>query len=339
MSGFRTTTVRILGFGALGAITALAPDAHATYSVLLRNSDTGEMGGAVVSCVGDFDLQAIFGYARPATSDPVVFFTQAWYSQSNHEQALVWLEAGDAVDDVLTKLTDSTFDASASERQYHFLQADAALTWTGPDTLPYAAGLTGAYGPWRYSIAGNILTSAHVLESAASSLQTEAGSIEERLIAALEAGNDNDEGDSRCTPLPGDSAYIEVRDPAGAVRISHSVVDTGQANPLSSLRDALGLTPPVSPPRDGTSGPATAATNDSSADGSNTADSTAAPTNSEASTPPPNSPSKMNDQRSVGCDVSRRSRPRNGAWLACAVALGVALRRALRKSPRGAHLA
>lgn len=325
---------RVFGFVALVAITALAPDLHATYSVLLRNTDSGEMGGAVVSCVGDFDLQAIFGYARPAEGDPVVFFTQAWYSESNHAQALTWLDAGEPIDAVLAKLTDPTFDADASERQYHFIQADAALTWTGTETLPYAAGLTGSYGPWRYSVTGNILTSAHVLESAERSLQTESGPIEERLLRALEAGNDNDEGDSRCTPLPGDSAYVEVRDATGAVRVRHSVVDTGQTDPLAAMRDALALTPPVSPTHSTTNETAIAPTaastrGDASNGNSNTGDSNggSAPSNDDSSAPPSPSPSKVNDQRSVGCDVSRGAEPRNATWLACALLLGITLRR------------
>lgn len=334
MSELSRIAARLLGFGALIAITAVAPDVHATYSVLLRNSDSGEMGGAVVSCVGDFDLQAIFGYARPTTGSPVVFFTQAWYSEGNHEQALAWLESGNTIDDVLAKLTDPTFDESASERQYHFLQAGSALTWTGVDTLPYAAGLTGTYGPWRYSIAGNILTSSLVLESAEESLQTEVGSIEERLIGALEAGNDHDEGDSRCTPLPGDSAYIEVRDATGAVRIQHSVVNTGQTNPLTSLRDALALPLPVSPP---SSAPSTAPTSASNDGDSVDSDRTSSSSDSESSAPRPNSPSKLNDQRSVGCDVSRSPRPGDDAWLASAIAVGMALGCTRRKARNQTH--
>lgn len=224
---------------ALAASTTLAtPTASATYSVLLSNVETGELGGAATSCVGDFDLSAIFGYARNQ-DHAVAFFTQALFSEPNHDQALTWLNQGQEVANVLATLTDPTFDDYASERQYHFLPSDEdGTTWTGATTLPYAGGRAGSFGPWRYTLAGNILSSENVLTMAEASVHTLDGTLEERLLAALEAGAQNNEGDSRCSPLPGDSAYIEVRTSNGVSRLRHSVTNTGRGNPLALLREA-----------------------------------------------------------------------------------------------------
>lgn len=227
--------------------------ALATYSILLSNVETGELGGAVTSCVGRFDLSAIFGYARNDTR-AVVFFTQALFSEPNHDQALAWLNAGLEVNAVLAALTDPTFDDYAAERQYHFLPSDAeGTTWTGASTLAYAGGLDGSFGPWRYTIAGNILTGEGVLTRAEASLQVLDGSLEERLLVALEAGAQHAEGDSRCAPLPGDSAYIEVRDQNGVSRLRESVVATQPNNPLAALRRAVSFAAARDETSDGTS--------------------------------------------------------------------------------------
>jgi uncharacterized Ntn-hydrolase superfamily protein len=239
--------------GLVAAAILVAPTALATYSVLLSNVETGEIGGAATSCVGDFDLSAIFGYAENEQR-AVAFFTQGLYSEFNHDQALTWLNEGREVALVRSQLTEEDFDAYVEERQYHFLPSDGdGTTWTGPQTLPYAGGRIGSFGPWRYSLAGNILTSERVLTMAEESLQTAGGTIEERLIAALEAGARNEEGDSRCTPLPGDSAYIEVRDANGVSRLRRSVVDTQPESPLALLRESALPTSSIDTESDATS--------------------------------------------------------------------------------------
>ena len=244
----------------LAVWVTIASGAHATYSVLLSNVETGEQGGAAVSCVGDLDLADIFGYAR-GDERQVVFFTQGLYSDDVRARVGTWLSEGRSIEDVLGAITDSSADAYAEERQFHFLPNDGAgTTWTGSRTLPFASGRAGQFGPWRYTLAGNILTSEHVLQRAEQSLQTAAGTIEERLVAALEAGAQNSEGDSRCRPLPGDSAYIEVRSAAGVSRLRHSVVNTAPANPLTLLRQAAiapsptpaPITAPTTPPQPAT---------------------------------------------------------------------------------------
>jgi uncharacterized Ntn-hydrolase superfamily protein len=284
--------------------TLTAKTSSATYSVLLSNIETGELGGAAVSCVGDFNLSAIFGYARTESSG-VGFFTQALYSESNHEQALAWLSDGREIADVLDALTDPAFDDYAADRQYHFLPAnDAGTTWTGAATLTYAGSRSGGHGPWRYTLAGNILTSEQVLALAEQSLQTATGSIEERLVAALQAGAQNSEGDSRCTPLPGDSAYLEVRDAAGVSRLRRSVVDTQPDNPLTLLREAV---VPVSP---------SAPTAPSAADPSTTIHSDTAASPSTAQPP-------SDTRRGGGCSVAFT--PHADGWLLSCLVTGLML--------------
>lgn len=296
------------------AASLVAQSATATYSVLLTNIETREIGGATTSCVGDFDLSAIFGYARNEDR-AVAFFTQALYSEFNHDQALTWLSDGHDVAEVLARLTDPAFDDYSSERQYHFLPSDAdGATWTGAKALAYAGGRFGSVGPWRYTLAGNILTSERVLTMAEESLQTSEGPLEERLLAALEAGARYDEGDSRCTPLPGDSAYMEVRDANGVSRLRHGVVDTKPDNPLDLLRrvalpaNESDSQSPVSSSSPGVSPTTDTITPDTASSSQNPSSTTA----NERST-------------TTSCLVSRS--PGRGFLLACFVLAGLGLRR------------
>lgn len=293
----------------IGAVLTARP-AAATYSILLSNQETGELGGAAISCVGDFDLSAIFGYSK-GQGRAVVFFTQGLYSEVNHDQALVWFGADRDVAEVLFDLTELTFDAYAAERQYHFLPNDGAgTTWTGAATLPYAGGLIGSFGPWRYTLAGNILTSEHVLTSAEQSLRTLAGSLEERLVVALEAGAQEGEGDSRCSPLPGDSAYIEVRNRSGVSRLRHSVVNTQPQDPLALLREAV------------LPGPSAQVNGNSSRDAGVDLPSRA----STSALDPTTSESPRAAPQRAGCAIARSDG--RGGFFACLTLLALGLRRA-----------
>src|SRR5690606_29359459 len=89
---------------------------------------------------------------------------------------------------------------------------------------------------------GNILTGAQVLTQAAGAFELEACDLAERLMRALEAGADNDHGDSRCAEdrgIPSDSAFLQVDrpgEPAGDY-LSLRVPTSGQQNPLVALRE------------------------------------------------------------------------------------------------------
>lgn len=312
--------MRLWPLAVFSSATFVTLPANATYSVLLYNAETGELGGAAVSCVGDFDLALIFGYAK-YQSRAVGFFTQALYSEFNHARVLAWLNEGRAVSDVLAEITTSNFDTYATERQYHFLPNDGAgVTWTGADTLPRASGRTGSYGPWRYTLAGNILTSEHVLALAEQSLQTANGPLEERLIATLEAGATNGEGDARCSPLPGDSAFLEVRNAAGLTRLHHSVIDTRPNDPLVTLRAAVLPKNASSDTSDAENAPSTSAP---------WTDPLSTEVPSGASAPPPPEPAPVEaapTRRAASCELARVGRDHNRQLLAWLVATALGLR-------------
>jgi uncharacterized Ntn-hydrolase superfamily protein len=143
----------------------------------------------------------------------------------------------------------------ASTRQYGIVDlAGRAAGYSGGMTLAYAEDRQGTLGPITYSVQGNILTSAAVLDQAVAALP-DGCDLPDRLMRALEAGAANGEGDTRCTPdgIPADSAFLQVDregEPAGTYLVL-DVTDTAPESPVALLRaeyDAWRATHPCPAP-------------------------------------------------------------------------------------------
>jgi len=79
-----------------------------------------------------------------------------------------------------------------------------------------------------------------VLDNAEQAFLHEGCDLADKLMLALEAGAQNGEGDSRCTPrgIPSDSAFIEVDDDSGEGSLLRiEITNTGNVNPLVLLRE------------------------------------------------------------------------------------------------------
>jgi len=220
---------------AVAAAVFLPATATATYSIVGTDPQSGEIGGAGTSCVGPMDVYAIYGGA-PGYG---VVHAQAWLNDEGRLRAVELLAQGVSPEDILAEITDETFDASASIRQYGIadLQGRAAA-FTGEDNSDYAGDAQGTVGAFTYSAQGNILTSEAVITQAVAGFEGEGCDLAERLMMALEAGGENGEGDSRCANqgIPADSAFIHVDLQDGTELLHLSVTDTSPDNPLVELR-------------------------------------------------------------------------------------------------------
>jgi len=110
--------------------------------------------------------------------------------------------------------------------------------FTGSQNGDFANDVQGNVGAYVYSIQGNILTSSAVLAQAETAFRDGGGcDLADRLMLALEAGADNGEGDSRCTPggIPSDSAFIHVDLPDGTVHLHLQAVNL-TTSPVADLR-------------------------------------------------------------------------------------------------------
>src|SRR5688572_11688032 len=211
-----------------------------TYSIVGVNTVTREVGGAGTSCLGGGDVYIIYG-GVPGRG---VVHAQAQYSMAGRNRARMLLADGELPADIISEITQDSFDSQASVRQYGIVDVSGNRAgFTGDDTRPFADDRQGQSGSYVYSVQGNILTSAAVLDQAAAAFEGGGCDLPERLMAALEAGADNGEGDSRCTPdgIPSDSAYLQVEAPDGQPGdyLTLRVETSGNDSPMPELREQL----------------------------------------------------------------------------------------------------
>jgi uncharacterized Ntn-hydrolase superfamily protein len=218
---------------ALGLV--VAPPAGATYSIVATDSATEQVGGAGTSCVGSMSVYVIYGSAPGHGA----VHAQASVNEGGRDEAARLLGLDTDPVDVIAAITDPGFDWMASRRQYGVVDLSGrAAGHTGSDNGDYADDVQGNVETFTYSIQGNILTSAAVLDQAVAAFEGEGCDLADRLMLALEAGAEGGEGDSRCTPggIPSDSAFIHVDLEDGTEYLHISVEGTAPTSPLLSLR-------------------------------------------------------------------------------------------------------
>jgi MYXO-CTERM domain-containing protein len=220
------------------AVLVLAPTtARATYSVVATDSATGQVGGAVTSCVGSQGVGVVY---RPSVGHGGVN-AQASANANGRDRAVMSLGMDVAPADIITMITASSFDASAATRQYGVVDLmGRAAGFTGSGAMNYKEDRQGTIGAYTYSVQGNILTSKNVIDHAETAFRTTGCDLADKMMLAVEAGAAGGEGDSRCTPngIPSDAASIEV-DPTGATAGSYlklSVAGTGRTSAVVQLR-------------------------------------------------------------------------------------------------------
>lgn len=236
---------------AFGALVASAP-AHATYSIVAGDPATRQVGGAGTSCIGGSDVYVIYG-SVPGVG---AVHAQALFNQNGRNAAVQLLGQGQAPAQVVAAITAQGFDGNAASRQYGVVDVSGrSAGFTGTSAQSFADDVQGSVGGFVYSIQGNILTSSAVLTQAVAAFEAPACDLAARLMAALEAGGANGEGDSRCTGdgIPSDSAFLQVDlpdAPRGSF-LSLRVPTSGDDNPLPLLRaqfDAWRATSPCPTP-------------------------------------------------------------------------------------------
>lgn len=209
------------------ALRALVPllvffssTARATYSIVAADQATHQVGGAVTSCVNAQGVTIVYG---PAPGFGGIN-AQAAANTKGRDRGIQLLQSGTGPTDIIQQITASSFDPSATTRQYGVVDLQGrAAGFTGTGTSDFADHRTGNVGTFTYAIQGNILTSEDVLTQAEAGFRAQGCDLAERLMIALEEGAKNGEGDSRCTQLnpsiPADASSIEVDrsgEPAGS---------------------------------------------------------------------------------------------------------------------------
>jgi len=158
----------------------------ATFSIVAYDPDTQELGVAVQSkfiAVGSVVPWAKAGVGAVAT--------QSYANTTYGPKAMELLAKGETPDAVMTALTEG--DRRAGVRQVGIVNAKGeSATFTGAKCNAWAGGIKGE----NFCCQGNILAGEDVVKNMAKSFQESKGDLGDRLIAALQAGQDGG-GDSR----------------------------------------------------------------------------------------------------------------------------------------------
>lgn len=183
--------------GALLALTLLlAPAAPATWSIVVVDVQTGEVGIASATCVSGINLQRYIAVLVPERGAAAA---QSLVDESGNNRLLLWngIQDGLTPEEMLAALAAQ--DAQHGTRQYGIAtRTDAPLTWHGASVGNARHGVAGAAGNLRYAVQGNLLTGPVVVDAAVAALLDTTGDLGQRLMAAMEAARALG-GDGRCS--------------------------------------------------------------------------------------------------------------------------------------------
>ncbi|MBN2367089.1 MAG: DUF1028 domain-containing protein, partial [Calditrichaeota bacterium] len=172
-----------------------------TFSIVARDSVTGELGVAVASRF--FAVGTVVPWAE---ADVGAVATQSFANTSFGWRGLSLLAEGLTPDEVIDILLRT--DDNPQKRQVGLVDKyGRSATFTGDECIHWAGGVNGP----NYAIQGNILAGEAVVPAMETAFLTTEGTLAERLYAALSAG-DKMGGDSRGKQS---SALLVVKEGAG----------------------------------------------------------------------------------------------------------------------------
>ncbi len=205
---------RLVSTGVVTAIALLwASPASATWSVVGVDSETGEVGVAIASCVPADALGDLNETLVPVVLIPDVGagVTQAALFPAAAVRIRELVEIGRTPEEIVGNLVGEEFDPDSALRQHAVVTfTDEAAGFTGAENSPTALD-SQAKG---VSVQGNILVSESVVDDAlAAFIATADAPLAERLVAALVAGGEAG-GDSRCGDQTALFAQLAVAKPS-----------------------------------------------------------------------------------------------------------------------------
>jgi uncharacterized Ntn-hydrolase superfamily protein len=216
-----------------------------TFSIIAFDPATNELGIGVQSRA--FGAGAAVPYAKPGVG---AVATQASANRSYGPKAIALLEQGLSPEEVVKRITDE--DQGRDTRQVAVIDVKGrSAVYTGrnviarnsdPKDLVHLGGYAGHITGANFSVQGNTLASVDVVKAMAAAYENGKGSMAERLMDALDAGQSKG-GDTRGMQSAG---LLVVRPlPPNSTNTVERVVDIrvdDHENPFKELRRLLDMT-------------------------------------------------------------------------------------------------
>jgi hypothetical protein len=183
----------------LALLVLLARPIGATWSIVLVDTKTGEVGVSACTCLEGLDLLKLLpvmvaGHGGGAAQSAID--TSCVNRKKMHDQLLL----GTPPADIIPILLDG--DLQKKVRQYGIADlSPAAAGYTGGGVLNYKQDITGTVGTITYAIQGNVLTGMPVITAAEAAVVNTPGTLADKLIAGMEAARSMG-GDGRCSCDP-----------------------------------------------------------------------------------------------------------------------------------------
>jgi hypothetical protein len=181
------------------AVAAIGGAARGTWSIVVTDTATGEVAIGCATCLESFDLEQWVPVMMVGTGGAC---SQSSIDNDGKIRMTIWdgFQQDTKPLDILKKI--KAFDPSWPNRQIGIVDMKArAQTYTGTQCGHYANGRTGQLGAITYSIQGNVLTGAPVVDLAEQAILNTQGDVAEKLMAAMEAAASMG-GDGRCSCNP-----------------------------------------------------------------------------------------------------------------------------------------
>ena len=160
-----------------------APGISATFSIVAADPEAGTCGAAVASkypAVGK-----VVPYVRAGVG---AFCTQHWHNPKWGESALDLLAAGKGPEEVLGELLRD--DKNRDKRQLLMIDMEGRAVVRNPAKPDVPSGIWwGAMSGRNFACAGNTLVGREVVTALAKAFEETKGSLADRLMAALAAGD------------------------------------------------------------------------------------------------------------------------------------------------------
>ncbi len=151
-----------------------------TFSIVARDAQTGDFGVAVAS-----KFLAVGAAVAYAEANVGAVATQSYANTSYGPRTLAGLKAGLTLEGIQQSFAAT--DDNYAQRQYGLVDGVGnSITFTGDECHPWAGGIAKK----NLAIQGNILAGPQVVEKMLESYETSTLAFPEKLLAALQAGDD-----------------------------------------------------------------------------------------------------------------------------------------------------